>query len=314
MKKLGSISKNIISILLVFTIALVVDLILNEFFFSAAAGSLAVAPTLLNLSKTAQCNMAGVSTKYFVIPLEDIESFPTFNAQTTPADTALYIGDFTLKAGKYWYEMYNTKEKGNILAETDGATDGKFFRNSATGFFPRLNKEGLGLANVLKDLDCIVIMQDLSGGGQYMVVGSEAIPVTVSPSMDSGTAFSDEKGITFLFEAAGCRMPVIYEGEIITELGAVQSPTTMAIDATSVDLSVNHRFEVGANTGAIVLATINNMVQGDSFRIDYVGTSTGSLSYSGAFGATALIDTTGEWFQVKKDSNNNLVIVAGSFS
>ena len=302
-----------LGLLLLLLVTIVVDSALGEFFFSAAGGTLAMAP-LLNLVKTQKCNMAGVATKYYVIPLEDIASFPTFAAQSTPADTALYIGDFTLKAGKYWYEMYNTKEKGNLIAETDGATDGKFFRNSATGFYPRLNKEGLGLANVLKDTDCIIIQVDLSAGGTYMVVGTEQIPATVSPSMDSGTAFSDEKGITFLYEAASCKMPIIYEGEIITELGAVQSPTTMAIDATSIDLAVNTRWEVGANAGASVLTTIDNMVQGDSFRIDYVATSTGSLAFTGAFSAAALIDADGEWFQVTKDAQNNLVITAGSFS
>lgn len=291
----------------------VVDYMRGTYFLEATGITLAIVP-LVSIKKTQVCNMAGISTIIYVIPTDAIDTYPTFNAISTPADAVTYVGNYGLKAGKFWHEMYSTKEMGELLGETDGATDGKFFRNKATGFYPRLNADGLGLATILKDTDCIVILKEVSGEGNHFVIGNKDIPVTCSPSYNFGKSYSDEKGITFLFEAANCKPAVIYGGTIITELGAVQAPTTIAVDGTSIDLAVNTRFEVGANTGAIVLNTIENMLPGNQFRIDYVATSTGSLAFTAAFGATVLLDTAGEWFQAKKDENNNIVVVAGSFA
>ncbi len=310
---MGYHSKNILSIILIIVVGFITDFAFDTFFFSTPGIVFAIIP-LVSISKTSECNMAGIATTLYFIDKNDIENFPGLGPQTTPAATALFVGDFTLKVNKYWNTMYSTKEMGELLGETDGATDGKFFRNKVTAFYPRTNAEGIGLANVLKDTDCIIIAKEFSGGGQMRVVGTDDIPATASPSENSGKGFADEKGITFEFNAANCKLPMIYEGELITENEVLYAPVLMAPDAVEVDIVVSKRWVVGLNTGAIVLTTLTNMIPGDVARIEYDSSSTGSLAFNGAFAATALIDADGEWFEITKASDNSLVITAGNFS
>jgi len=313
MNKLAYHSKNIIMFILLFTVGIMIDTALNTFFFSTPFVAMAIVP-LMSIKKESGCNMAGISTTIYVIDKNDIEAFPNVATPVTPADTARYISDFTLKANKYWHTLYSTKEMGELVGETDGPTDGPFFRNKVTAFYPRTNAEGIGLANVLKDTDVIVIVKEFSGGGQMRVLGTDDIPATCKPSENSGKGFADEKGITFEFNAANCKLPMIYSGQIITETEILYAPERMAVDATSVDLIISKRWVVGANTAAIVLTTLNNMVPGDVVRIEYDAASTGSLAFNGAYGATALIDAAGEWFEITKANDNSLIITDGNFA
>lgn len=311
--KLGYLSKNILTLILIIAIGIFADFALGTFFFSTPGIALAVTP-LASIAKQQGCNMAGISTIVYVIDVNDIETFPGVAAPVTPADTAVYIGDFTLKVNKYWITMYSTKEMGELIGETDGPTDGPFFRNKATSFYPRTNAEGIGLANVLKDTDTIVIVKEFSGGGQMRVLGNADLPATCKPSENSGKGFADEKGITFEFNAANCKLPMIYSGEVVTENEVLFAPVLMLPDITDIDVVLSRRWVVGLNTGPIVLLTLTNMVPGNVVRIDYDGSSTGSLAFNGAFSATALIDADGEWFEITKANDNSLVITGGVFS
>ena len=108
---------------------------------------------------------------------------------------------------------------------------------------------------------------------------------------------------------------MFYSGAITTETTVIYSPVRMVVDAVAVDLATGKRFVVGANTGAIVLTTFENMVPGDVVRIEFDASSAQSLAFStGAFGATALINADGEWFEVTKTDLNDYVITAGNFS
>lgn len=275
--------------------------------------SLAVTP-FVSITKESGCNMAGIATIAYVIPLADIETFPTLAAPSSPEDLVTYINSFVLKANKYWHTIYSTKEMGELLSESDGPTDGKFFRNKATLFHPRTTAKALGMMTLFKDTDSIIILKEFGGGGQMRVIGNNDIPATIFGSENSGKGYGDEKGITFSVEAADCTPAKIYTGDIITETTVLNAPVRMAVDATSIDYATGSRFVVGANTVAKSLTTIDNMLPGDVLRIEFDASSTGSLAFAGAYGATALIDADTEWFEITKDTNNQYVITGGLFS
>ena len=280
---------------------------------ATAGATLSVTP-FVSLEKEQGCNMAGIATVAYVININDIQAFPSMNPPTSPEDLVLYIGDFILKPNKYFYTLYSTKEMGELIAEINGPTDGKFYRNKATLFYPRTTPKALGMSTLLKDADVIVILKEFGGGGQLRVLGNIDIPASIAGTENSGKAYGDEKGITFAIEAAECTHPKVYSGQIVTETTVIYSPIRLSVDATSIDAAVDKRFVVGANTSAIILSSIDNMLPGDVIRIEFDSNSTGSLAFNGAFSSTALIDADGEWFEVTKIRANSYVISSGNFS
>lgn len=216
--KLGTKSKNILSILLVLILVIVVDVAIGQVFFSLGGGILAAAPAFVDLTKPqTTSNMAGVSTIAYVIALEDITTFPTISEVSgDPATYVTYVGDFTLAAGKRWKKFYSTKEMGELLSEMDGPADGTFFRNKGSLFFPGTTAKALGTMYLLKDADVIVILKEFSGGGQMRVIGTEDIPASITGSENSGKGYADEKGITWTIESAHCKPAMVYSGEVLT--------------------------------------------------------------------------------------------------
>ncbi len=314
MKKLSEFHRNILAIAMILMLLClaVIDTMFNTSIFSVSMYTVTLVP-LVSLAKTPACNMAGVATIVYVIPLDDIAAFPSIGALVTPADLVKYVGDFSLNANKYWYTLYSTKEMGELIAETDGPTDGKFFRGTVTAFHPRTSEDAVGLATTLKDRDVVVIVKEVSSG-KLRVIGTSDIPATVSPSENSGKAYSDEKGITFTFEAASCKAPMFYYGSVVTENEVVYAPVRLAVDATTLDYSLGSRVVVGANTASKILASVTNMSEGDVLRIEFDALSAESLAFSGAFGATATIDAAGEWFEITKFDTTTYIITGGDFA
>lgn len=306
-------SKNI----LIFLVLMLVGVLLDTFLFetvaaSIPAGGFAMA-TFMNLDKTSTCNMAGISTIAYVIDVNDVESMPTLIDTGLPEDLVTYKTDFVLKANKFWTTLYSTKEMSELLGEIDGPTDGSFFRIKASLFHPSTQARALGLTVLFKDADVIVILKEVSTGKQLRVVGDKDVPASMKGSENSGKAYSDEKGITFAIEAANCTLAKVYTGAIILEADVLYTPERMDIDATTVDYNTSERWVVGANTGAIVLTDVENLLPGQTVRIEFDGASTGTLAFNASFGAAALIDTDGEWFQITKADDNSLVITDGNF-
>jgi hypothetical protein len=217
MKNLGYTSKNILITMLLILASAIVDFATGHPFFTIGAGGIAVMP-FIDLKKPAtNCNMAGISTKVYVIDVDDIASFPAVNPVIgAPATYVSFVGDFVLKAGKKWKEFYSTKEMGELMSEIDGPAGGPFFRNKATIFYPSTSADALGSMFLLKGADVIVILKEFSGGGQMRVVGDLDIPATMKGSENTGKGFGDEKGITFTIEAASCRPALVYSGAVVT--------------------------------------------------------------------------------------------------
>ncbi len=274
---------------------------------------MASAPLFVNLEKTSGCNMAGISTVIYIIPLADIVSFPSINKSGNPENFVKFIGDFVLAENKYWHTIYSEKEMGDLVNESDGSVGAKFFRQKATAFHPKNSEQAVGMAAILNNTNVCVIIKELSSG-KMRVVGNKEIPATVSSNENIGKAYGDEKGITFNFEAANCTPAPFYYGSVVTENEVLFSPERMTADAESINFAVSSRWVVGANTMAITLTTLENMVPGDVVRIEYDASSTGSLAFTGEFGASAILDAENEWFEVTKLDAGSFAITNGNFS
>jgi len=317
MKKSNKIFYTFLVLIAVSLLALFFNQILDISLLPSALGSAPVAYAIIPFISLEHdeeaCNMAGISTVVYVIKVADIESFPSINP-TTPKGKVTYIGDFTLKSNKYWNTFYSTQQLGDIKSDVTGPRDGEFFTLSGSFFYPNTNPDALGMATLLKNADVVVIMKEFSGKGQMRVIGSKELAARIKPSENVGKAFTDQKGITFSVEAFSCTPAKIYEGAVVTENEVLFSAVRMAVDANVIDVYSSKRFTVGANTGVINLNSVLNMIPGDRVHISYDSSSTGSIVFAGAFGATATLNTAGEFFVIEKNSNNELVIIDGLFS
>jgi hypothetical protein len=317
MKKTNKILYSLVFMLIASLVTVFITDIFDLSVFTSAAGSLpvayALAPFITLEHESDLCNMAGIATIIYVIRVSDIQSFPAVAGADAEGKVS-YSGNFVLKTNKYWNTYYSTQQMAQLKSEVAGPRDGKSWNITGSFFYPNTSKKAIGMANLFANSDVVIIMKEFSGGGQMRVIGNMDLPASINASEDSGKSFTDQKGITFNFEAVSCTPAKVYEGTIITENEILYSPVRMAVDANTIDVYASKRFVVGANTGLINLTSILNMVPGDRVHISFDISSGGTLVFAGAFGATATINASGEFFVIEKTDNNEIVIIDRLFS
>ncbi len=296
MNKFGNTSKT----LLIFTVLLIFGIIITASTNSLAGfiPNLAMAIPLVNLPKSNTANMAGISSIVYVAEVDDIETFPTFaTTKTLPEHSVDLIGDFVMKATKYFSAFYSTQEMGELISEVEGNRDGQYFRNTGSFFYPNTTSRALGIANILKNKSVIIIIKEFNcdGTGIARVVGDELLPAFVKPSITTGKAFADQKGITFNFDAANCNVPAVYSGIITTEAGQINTPTQLTVDTTVIDGSLGSRFiPNAAQSSALSIATYTNFEAGATIRVEE-GAFAGSFTLALANGGSVTLTATGDY-------------------
>lgn len=279
-------------------------------FIPASGIMLGVLIPIQNLDhEEADCNMAGISTIVYVVKKSDIKTYPSLTSnKTLPEHTVNLINDFTLKSGAFWRTFYSTQEMGEFKSEVAGNRDGEYFDISGNFFYPNTTARALGLSNIFKNADVIIIMKEFSGVGQMRVFGTMDLPARINPNENSGKAFADQKGITFNFSAKSCSVPYIYNGIILTELGQINTPYSFDSGYATVDSADGVRFvyEI-AETAAGNITGYNGFAAGSSIRIENPNTSY-SVSVILSNGGTVNL-TTDKWIELFFTEDNTPVVI-----
>lgn len=281
--------KNILSFLVAIVTLIIIGIGTQSFVPFAGIGLATIIPLASLQHDQENCNMAGIATMVYVARVDDISTFPLLATnKTLPEHTVDLLGDFVLNPGAFFHTFYSTQGIGELKSEVAGNRDAEYFNITGTFFYPNTNKRALGLANLFKNADVIIIVKEFSGtgSGQMRVIGTRDLPAKIKPSENSGKAFSDQKGITFNFEAASCSVAYVYSGTILTEAGSVQTPLTLGVTPTAIDGSLNSRF-IFDNTQAAnaTITTYTNCLSGNSYRIENTST-TKTITLTLAFGGT----------------------------
>lgn len=164
-------------------------------------------------------NMGGLKVIGYYALAADIETWPEFpESPATAADEVTLEGNFTMKAGKYFHKFYSTMETGEVVDENQGEWDGQSFVNKATVFYPGTKVEALAFAKNANNSNLVFIFEESTG--QKRVIGSEAFPAKVKPSVTTGKATADRKGMTVEIQSYSYTPAPVYSGVIPLESGA----------------------------------------------------------------------------------------------
>ena len=255
------------------------------------------------------CNMAGISTIVYVIKKSDVVTYPSLTSnKTLPEHTVNLIDDFVLKSGAFWRTFYSTQEMGEFKSEVQGNRDGEYFDISGNFFYPNTNARALGLSNIFKNADVIIIMKEFSGTGQMRVFGTMDLPARINPNENSGKAFADQKGITFNFSAKSCSVPYIYNGVILTEFSQINNPVIFGASPDTIDGSLGSRFVFDATqTANSTITTYTNCSAGSTIRIENSNNSfTLELTLSDGGSTTISSD---KWVELFFRADNEPIVI-----
>jgi hypothetical protein len=176
---------------------------------SGAGVLVALAPLIALVHDEDVENMGGFTNKAFLVRVSDVVSIPT-------ATNKKITTDIVLAATKLWIPVYCTPEKGGLTGEPDGPRDGQFFRFKGTGLYPNINANSLQMADIALNGEFLVIMKELSGEGNMYLLGSLEIGVTIKPTVNMGTAYADQRGLSFEYNWVSGKTANIYSGAVAT--------------------------------------------------------------------------------------------------
>lgn len=265
-------TKNILSVLGLLLFAVIISLAFETFAGFIPFTAMALIPITNLDAPPAGGQLSGIAQYVYVIDKDDILTWPLLpTTKTSPEDTVNLVGDFVLKPGKYWRLFYSSQQQGEMNTEPSGNIDQKYLNTTGAFKYPKNNATSLGLANILLNRNVVIIVKefDCSGNGVCRIVGSDLLPAKINPTINSGKAYSDEKGVTFNFEATSCSVPPIYTGVILTEAGSIQTPTQLTVDVDTIDGSLGSRFTPNASqTADLTITTYTNNDAGNAIRVE----------------------------------------------
>jgi len=131
-------------------------------------------------------NMGGITQKVYYALYDDVATWPT--KPTSPATleaNAALTGDIVMDSGKGFYELYITDDTGEFKIECVGEKDGKSFVETLGLFHPGLGTKILGLINVAKNENLVLIVED--NNGAKFLMGDENRPATFDKGGNMGT-------------------------------------------------------------------------------------------------------------------------------
>lgn len=158
-------------------------------------------------------NMPGVTINVYFIPLDGIASFPTLPAvPSEDEDYHTLDGTIELEANCNVIKLYSTYKTGNLKSETEGETDGKYFKLSGEFFHPGRGDGIVRFATSCVNTPGVLFFEEDSG--DYYVVGNIYHPVYLSANFDTGKVGEGKKGIVFTAEAYSDLIITKYAGEL----------------------------------------------------------------------------------------------------
>ncbi len=158
-------------------------------------------------------NEGGLKVRAWYALYEDIQVFAAVGGSPANyAASATTTVDFTMKAGKYFKELYSDLEMSQYAGESQGEVNNLSAANRYTFKQAGTSAQLVGLVNSIRNKNIIVIIEDLAGNKR--MIGTEALPAKLeSFSEQGGMKVADEKSLSFVVYAPG-RLPLFYAGTV----------------------------------------------------------------------------------------------------
>lgn len=156
-------------------------------------------------------NMGGTTQRLWYARKADFLVIQEPSASLTLADIVTISTAHTFKPGKCFKEMYSTRDKGEVMGEPQGDTDGKSLKIAAKSFLPGSEPSHHGFAKLAKN-DQFIVIEEMADG-QLMQIGTKRFPATCTAKFNSGKNSSGVKGYDFDWETNETSM-LVYTGAV----------------------------------------------------------------------------------------------------
>lgn len=164
-------------------------------------------------------SMPGLRARAYFIPKKHITTWPTLplGAATSMDEVAVYNGNFTLAAEKYFKYFDLVDGENEPKCEQVGSFGSMHFQNTVTLVIPGTEEAATGLITMLNNEDVVVVI--IQRNGKARVLGNDMFRTNVKPSQTLGKGTSDANTTTIEVSVEDVAAAPFYPGEIVIEAG-----------------------------------------------------------------------------------------------
>jgi len=159
-------------------------------------------------------NMGGLTSEMYIGIYQHIATWPALPANpATDIEAVTLGGSFLMATEKFFIKVYATPDTAKMEPENQGEVDGQSFRQKGELFYPGTRKEAIAFARKINNARGCIIGIDPNTGDRY-VVGSKDKPVYFKPSVSTGGAAADRRGVKLEFYSDSFLPFAFYNGAI----------------------------------------------------------------------------------------------------
>jgi len=159
-------------------------------------------------------NMGGTQLLAYYIPADDIQTFPDYAGSDTLENLGKITDDFTLKAGKYWKELYATPDSGMITDNKVEGNDHNTHESVYEFFLPGNKAQQIGFARAGSTAKMVVIVLEANNNRRVLGIKQGFPAMLTSNAGSTGKSSEAQKGMTIQIKSFQNGPAPIYEGSV----------------------------------------------------------------------------------------------------
>lgn len=164
--------------------------------------------------------LPGVKRRIYYLAKSEIVGFPKLpRDEHGRATSAIYEGDFTLKADAKWKYIDILPDKSQLTSEAQGELPSQTQLNKLVAVHPGVGPEASAAAAYINNTDSVFVVEDMKSN--YRVVGCDKWNTKATVAQDLGQGATGTTSTTINVEASDEVPAPFYVGTLETEDGDI---------------------------------------------------------------------------------------------
>lgn len=164
--------------------------------------------------------LPGVKRRIYYLAKSEIVGFPKLpRDEHGRATSAIYEGDFTLKADAKWKYIDILPDKSQLTSEAQGELPSQTQLNKLVAVHPGVGPEASAAAAYINNTDSVFVVEDMKGN--FRVVGCDKWNTKATVAQDLGQGATGTTSTTINVEASDEVPAPFYVGTLETEDGDI---------------------------------------------------------------------------------------------
>ena len=165
--------------------------------------------------------LPGVKRRIYYLAKSEIVGFPKLpRDEHGRATSAIYDGDFTLKADAKWKYIDILPGKSQLTSEAQGELPSQTQLNKLVAVHPGVGPEASAAAAYINNTDSVFVVEDMKGN--FRVVGCDKWNTKATVAQDLGQGATGTTSTTINVEASDEVPAPFYVGTLETEDGDIE--------------------------------------------------------------------------------------------